>query len=656
MSARCLRLILTAAALASLNSAGAWARGLPDWADAVAAAAPTPPEGLSKHTGRVLYSEVWNRVEKDGSIWIRKRRAAQALTTASDEVGFLGFPLASTAKMTTNRVWHVPPGKSGRREMALPVTVNLEDSFLGGTRVRAMGIDGLRKGSLVFFEFEARDKPYIVSPRHLFYEGAPVDVARYGIEVPEGWTVQHEWLRGHGQEPVREGQAYVWEMRDIRPPDDEPLAPEGLDEAPLLALSIVPPPGSVTVGATFTDWASFGRWYSELIRGLEEPTDPIRKAATEIGAEGMDFAETVRRAGLMVRDRVRYVAVELGIGGLQPRPAGDTFANLYGDCKDKGTLFRSLLSLRGIRSYPVLVNLTVKDTVPSRVPSWGFDHFVVAVAIPAGADVPEALRAAVVDAGELGRLLIVDTTDDRVAIGSMSAGLSGKRALVIVGEDGRLITLPGTRMEDHLLLRRFSAELMPDRSLRIRRSSSHLGEFAVITRSAYRGSAGDRRKSVEAMITSIWPDAIVEDYTAEQETPEGAFEETIALLRRPLLASGPAAHVALFPGVEADVARVPLTKRSVAVDYTFPRRIEYQVSYRGLPSEAPLPAPQSAEGDGWSVRSSSERRGEEVTATLRIDLSRTRFEAAAFPELRKFWSAVAVASARSVPLTAEAPR
>ena len=52
-----------------------------------------------------------------------------------------------------------------------------------------------------------------------------------------------------------------------------------------------------------------------------------------------------------VQHDIRYVAIELGIGGFQPHPAAEVFAHHYGDCKDKATLLSSMLRQIGIESF-----------------------------------------------------------------------------------------------------------------------------------------------------------------------------------------------------------------------------------------------------------------------------------------------------------------
>jgi transglutaminase-like putative cysteine protease len=64
----------------------------------------------------------------------------------------------------------------------------------------------------------------------------------------------------------------------------------------------------------------------------------------------------MRAIAQFVQRDIRYVAIELGIGGWQAHPAADIFTHKYGDCKDKVTLMSSMLSEIGIESYYVSIN------------------------------------------------------------------------------------------------------------------------------------------------------------------------------------------------------------------------------------------------------------------------------------------------------------
>src|SRR5206468_9062578 len=134
----------------------------------------------------------------------------------------------------------------------------------------------------------------------------------------------------------------------------------------------------------FSDWAAVSRWYEAMAKGRGDVTPAIATAAAGRGtSEGDPSAlERILASATMVRDRVRYVAIELGIGGYQPRPASETLSRLYGDCKDKGTLLQAVLAARGITSYPLLVNAGGRMAIPDSSPVLVFNHLILAAAIP----------------------------------------------------------------------------------------------------------------------------------------------------------------------------------------------------------------------------------------------------------------------------------
>ena len=76
-----------------------------------------------------------------------------------------------------------------------------------------------------------------------------------------------------------------------------------------------------------------------------------------------------------VQHDIRYVAIELGIGGWQPHPAADVFTHHYGDCKDKATLLSSMLKQIGVESFYVVINARRGSVTPQMPATVGmFNH------------------------------------------------------------------------------------------------------------------------------------------------------------------------------------------------------------------------------------------------------------------------------------------
>ncbi len=626
---------------------------LPDWARDIAESASSVPEGIAEHDHRVLLYEMRYEVRPDGTLRQRKRIAKQALQAGARGVAVDALVIGGTAKSTAARAWHLPPDARAKKSWMPPVEVNVGGGFVSDAKARGMWVEGVRKGSLAFFEFEAVDKPYFLSLLHGFYDEVPTDLARFELQVPAGWGVRAEWLRGGGPPPVVSGDVRVWELRDLPVIEPEELSPAPDELAPLLAVHLDPPETATTIPAIFRDWSAASVWYDGLIAGRHEADPRIEEAARKAyqGA-GDGLFDRVLAAGRFVRDKIRYVAVEIGIGGWQPRPASDTLANLYGDCKDKGTLFRSMLTTGGITSYPVLINLGRRGVISEALPVLAFNHFVVAIPLQDGAEVPPAFAPALVDGGELGRLLIVDTTDEFTSIGSLSDALAGQFGLVVAGGRGRLIRLPDGDPRAHRLERRLELEVRPDRSVTVIRRSTYSGAFAWSARGTHAGSSEDRRKSVERRVRQLWPDAALQEYAAETETREGTFVETVAIKLPPSPERAPRSHEPVFPGAADDVTRVPLGKRKLPVQYGHPMTVRYEVVYKGLPGGTQPPAPQAVEGEGWSVRSEYATSEQGLTARWEATLARPRFEPGDFAELRRFWSALASTAGWTIDLSA----
>lgn len=128
------------------------------------------------------------------------------------------------------------------------------------------------------------------------------------------------------------------------------------------------------MASTYGDWAQLARAYQVKAKPAAEVTPAIRDLAEKI-TQGM----TQRRAQAAalhhwVAQNIRYVAVYLGNGGLEPNSAQSVLDHRYGDCKDHVVLLEALLAAKGIASSPVLIGAGGGPVLPGIPMVERFNH------------------------------------------------------------------------------------------------------------------------------------------------------------------------------------------------------------------------------------------------------------------------------------------
>ncbi len=614
---------------------------LPAWADAIAEQAPAIPEGVSKLPSRVLLHERTIVVGTDGVMKESLHIANQSLSQSNDRAGLEAQWFSRNTKIKTSKGWHQPPkGGTERASASDSVDIALNSAFLSDSKARIMAFDELKRGSLVFFEFEMITQPFTLGFDESFQAGVNIDLQRVSLSVPAGWDVIYDWLGAAGTAPTVSGNTYVWELRDIAALDlADRSAAMSADRGAHLVVSIVPPDGSSPVPG-FRRWTDLAAWYQTKSAGL------TAIAALPPSLNGTSSVPLSIRCANYVRDQVRYVAKEVGIGGYIPRPAKETSETLWGDCKDKATLLSGLLATQEIESYPMLVNASVHHTVSEIVPALSsFDHVVSAVRVD------EALAPladgwpALFDVPGLGRMLLIDSTDEVNPVGWVSAALAGKRALLIAPQASQLVTLPGQTASAHRVERELTVTLDADGRAAFHRDTHYYGDPGRVIRRTCRESPKEREKSILKGVRDEWVEAVPSGYEVELETKEGAMREIFDWTVSELPQSGGRRIASVFEGVRAWLPAVPLSKRKVAVVFDHPMTLNFRAIVKGVPSGFRPPDAKSFAGDGWSVTTEFNVNGEELKATLQVTLEKTAFEASEFDSLKKFYSALTVTTA-----------
>jgi hypothetical protein len=193
-------------------------------------------------------------------------------------------------------------------------------------------------------------KPYFEDHFSMFEiipQNVDIKSASITLIVPEDLKIYLQTIdvEGGRVESDTPGQSkWVWTIKDQVGQRPEPGAISIANYCPRIAAT------------TFADFNEVAEAYLKRAAEKEMVTDEVRKLADKITANLKDSRDQARAIYNWVAGNIRYVALSFGLGGVVPRDADSIIQSGYGDCKDKVVLLNALLTAKGIKSAPVLIN------------------------------------------------------------------------------------------------------------------------------------------------------------------------------------------------------------------------------------------------------------------------------------------------------------
>jgi transglutaminase-like putative cysteine protease len=437
---RSLFCLASALLLAGFAASSTCAADAPSWMHALAGVA--LPEHDEKTDAVLLYSEQIVTVQSNGKIRRVAREAYKILRP--DGVRFAivhAFPGAEL-KVMSMRGWCIPSsGKDYevKDKDAVEGSLAIQNGELvNDVRLRTLKIPDAEPGSVVGSEIEEEENLYVLQDFWRFQDEIPVREARYSLSLPAGWEYKTAWVNAQESKPTPAGaNQWQWVVSNVKDIRYEEEMPPWHGVAGVMLVSLIPPGGTKR---GFVTWTDVAKWTATLSEGRREPSPAIKQKVAELTAAKPDtLAKMQAIADYMQRD-IRYVAIELGIGGWQPHPARDVYNGRYGDCKDKATLMSTMLKEVGVDSYYVVVNARRGAVDPNAPAHYWFNHIILAVRLPD--NVKDASLLATYRHPSLGRLLIFDPTDEMTPLGYLRGQLQGNYALLVTPDGGDLLKLP----------------------------------------------------------------------------------------------------------------------------------------------------------------------------------------------------------------------
>ena len=244
---------------------------------------------------------------------------------------------------------------------------------------------------------------------------------------------------------------YYWEFRNLPAITPEPYMPDYRQIVPGLLFS------------TFSSWRQIYDWWWNLVKDKIQLDQNLKEKVRELTKDKFTLQEKAEAIYNFVQKDIRYVAIEYGLGGYEPRSAKETFRNRYGDCKDKTILLISMLGEAGIEAYPVLLGGAETLRVDDTFPSLNFNHVIVALKI--GQD-----------------FIFCDPTYSTLPFGQVIPLYQGQPVLVVLKEGPKIMTIPFTEEDENVVERKTKIFINPDGSISVSRETSRSGYYAFVLR------------------------------------------------------------------------------------------------------------------------------------------------------------------------------
>jgi hypothetical protein len=488
--------LLTAPRLAQAGDAPSWMHA--------AASAPLPAHD-DKTDAVLLYSDQAVIVQSVDKIKIHVRLVYKILRPSGRDYGMAAVSFNPHRKIAGLRGWCIPvQGKDYEVkdkeavEVALPKIAGSE--LISDVKEKLLQIPAPDPGSVVGYEYEEDEQPMVLQDVWMFQREIPGRELHYSLQLPSGWEYKASWINSAEIKPTPGGNNHwEWVMNDVKGIRKEEEMPPIEGVAGQMIVSFFPPGGASRNG--FTGWLEMGNWYSNLTNGRRDASPEITQQVAALTASARTSLDKMKALAQFVQNDIRYVAIELGIGGWQPHAASEVFVHRYGDCKDKATLLSSMLSQVGIESFYVVINSErgyVTPVVPANV--GGFNHVVLAIKLPA--NVSELSLVATIQHPRLGTLLYFDPTNELTPFGEIGGYLQANYGLLVTSEGGELVELPSQPSAMNSIQRSGKLTLDPLGTLKGEVSETRVGDRAWAERWRLRTAtkSADQIKPIEDLL------------------------------------------------------------------------------------------------------------------------------------------------------------
>jgi transglutaminase-like putative cysteine protease len=191
---------------------------------------------------------------------------------------------------------------------------------------------------------------------------------------------------------------------------------------------------------SFADWNSYGQFITQLYSAAGSAPEALQREIQDRVRNTTTDLERIEILYRFMQEEMRYVSIQLGLGGWKPLPVSFVYERKYGDCKALSTYMRAMLAEVGIQSYPVLIYRgdVAASQLDSNYPTYLFNHVILYVP---------------------SEDMFLECTSSHYPPGFLGLDNLSRRALLVTETGGELIEMPRSEESENRLERQVQLSL-----------------------------------------------------------------------------------------------------------------------------------------------------------------------------------------------------
>ncbi|MEO8794635.1 MAG: DUF3857 domain-containing protein [Daejeonella sp.] len=292
------------------------------------------------------------------------------------------------------------------------------------------------------------------------YSEQSVQYSSFSVSIPQDQSLRIKSDDRIAQPKISndgENKKYVWTVENLKAFKYEKWS-KGWNYLPRVKVS--PNEFEIdNVKGSLNNWEDFGKFYYGLY-SKQLDLSPARELEIQNLTSGLKTErEKIDFLYNYMQQNMRYLSIQLGIGGWKPLSASYVDKNKYGDCKALTNYMQALLKAVNITSYPALINAGAnEERVDMQFSNNQFNHVILMV--------PQAKDS-----------VWLECTSQTSVPGELGNFTENRNALIVKPAGSVLISTPASKASANKLSVISDVDIKADGSASVKLNISGTGEY-----------------------------------------------------------------------------------------------------------------------------------------------------------------------------------